>query len=126
MQGKSLKSLMKGNKLGWRQEIFLENLMTIQNYPRMEGVRTHKWKYIRYFDKEKDQLYAAMSVASINGEQPIYEELFDLENDPHEITNLISEQVHADVVKHLRNKNALLVKEYRGNKPLNTHINYVK
>jgi len=126
MQGKSLKSLMKGEKIGWRQEIFLENMMTIQNYPRMEGVRTHKWKYVRYFDKKKDQSYAAMSVASINGEQPIYEELFDLENDPHEISNLIAEPVYTDVVKELRHKNAVLVKEYRGNKPFNTHVNYVK
>jgi len=126
MQGKSLKPLMKGDKPQWRQEIFLENMMTIQNYPRMEGVRTHKWKYVRYFDKKKDQPYAAMSVASINGEQPIYEELFDLENDPHEISNLIAEPVYTEVVKELRNKNAVLVKEYRGNKPFNTHVNYVK
>jgi arylsulfatase A-like enzyme len=126
MQGKSLKPLMQTEqvvgKVQWRQEIFLENMMTIQNYPRMEGVRTHKWKYVRYFDKKKDQLYADMSVASINGEQTNYEELFDLENDHQEINNLIAEQVHADVVKRLRNKNALLVKEYRGNKPLNTYV----
>lgn len=96
MQGRSLKPLMQANgkadkDIEWRQEIFLENLMTGQNYPRMEGVRTHKWKYVRYFDKKKDQLYADMSVASIKGEQPIYEELFDLENDPQEINNVIAE-----------------------------------
>ncbi len=122
MQGHSLKPLMKGDKTIWRQEIFLENMMTIQNYPRMESVRTHKWKYVRYFDKNKDQLYADMSVASIKGEQPIYEELFDLANDPQEINNLISEPLHTDVLKRLRKKNAQLVKEYRGDKPLNTHI----
>ncbi len=51
----------------------LENMMTIQNYHRMEGIRTHKWKYVRYFDKKKYQLYAEMSMTSIKGEQPIYE-----------------------------------------------------
>jgi len=59
-QGHSLKPLMQvtaGEKVKWRQEIFLENMMTIQNYPRMEAVRSHKWKYIRYFDKKKDQRY---------------------------------------------------------------------
>ena len=125
-QGASLKPLLDVtavNKVEWRQEIFLENMMTIQNYPRMEGVRTHKWKYIRYFDKKKDQDYAAMSVASINGEQPIYEELFDIENDPLEITNLIAEPANAEVIKRLRNKNAQLVKEYRGDKPFNTYKN---
>lgn len=53
----------------------------------MEAVRTHQYKYVRYFDKKKDQLYTDMSVASINGEQPNYEELFYLENDPQEISN---------------------------------------
>lgn len=124
-QGASLKPLIAktSDKVEWRQEIFLENMMTIQNYPRMEGVRTHKWKYIRYFDKEKDQDYAAMSVASINGEQPIFEELYDIENDPLEVNNLIATPENADIVKHLRTKNAQLVKEYRGDKPFNTHKN---
>lgn len=124
-QGHSLKTLMQaseGKKEAWRQEIFLENMMTIQNYPRMEGVRTHKWKYVRYFDKKKDQDYAAMSVASINGEQPIYEELYDLENDPSEKYNLINESAHAGIVKQLKQKNAQLVKEYRGNQPFNTYV----
>ncbi|MBU2877919.1 MULTISPECIES: sulfatase-like hydrolase/transferase [Aliiglaciecola] len=127
MQGHSLKPLMQAdpqlaNKTVWRQELFLENMMTIQNYPRMEGLRTHKWKYIRYFDKKKDQSYAKMSVASINGEQPIYEELFDLENDPLEINNVIADPINADVVQRLREKNAALVKEYRGDKPFKTYV----
>ena len=123
MQGRSLKPLMEeGSDVEWRQEIFLENMMTVQNYPRMEGVRTHKWKYVRYFDKKKDQLYADMSVASINGEQPIYEELFDLVNDPQEINNVIDEPSNAAIAERLRNKNASLVKEYRGDKPFQTYI----
>jgi len=127
MQGHSLKPLMQADEktngdVKWRQEIFLENMMTIQNYPRMEAVRTHKWKYVRYFDKKKDQRYADMSVASINGEQPIYEELFDIVNDPNEINNLINEPTNQKIVKKLRAKNAELVKEYRGAKPLNTHL----
>ncbi|MEP4889932.1 MAG: sulfatase-like hydrolase/transferase [Aliiglaciecola sp.] len=127
MQGQSLKPLMLENSAikahkDWRQELFLENMMTIQNYPRMEGVRTQKWKYIRYFDKKKDQSYANMSVASINGEKPIYEELFDLENDPNEIENVIADPKNSEIVTFLRNKNATLVKEFRGDKPLETHL----
>jgi len=64
-----------------------------------------------------------MSVASINGEKPIYEELFYLESDPYEIHNLVSEPANVGIVKHLREKNAQLVKEYRGNKILDTYIN---
>jgi len=130
MQGHSLKPLMLegqyDDKAQWRQEMFLENMMTIQNYPRMEGVRTHQWKYVRYFDKKNDGLYADMSVASINGEQPIYEELFDIVNDPDEKNNLIDEPGKQSIVKQLREKNAELVKEYRGSKPLNTHISEKK
>jgi hypothetical protein len=106
--------LIKGNKPQWRQEIFLENMMTIQNYPRMEAVRTHQYKYVRYFDKKKDQLYADMSVASINSEQPNYEELFYLENDPQEISNLITEPVYAYVVNRLRNKKCIINKRVPG------------
>lgn len=122
-QGYSLKPLMQGEQVEWRQEIFLENMMTIQNYPRMEGVRTHQWKYIGYFDKKKDQLYANMSVASINGEQPIYEELYNLVTDPDEIHNVIAAPANARIVQQLRDKNAQLVKQYRGDKPYNTYIN---
>jgi arylsulfatase A-like enzyme len=127
MQGHSLAPLMQvdeqnADKVSWRQEIFLENMMRGQNYPPMEGVRTHKWKYIRYFEKKKKQSYAQRSVASINGEKPIYEELYDLENDPHEITNLIAEPTYEGVIQQLRNKNAVLVKEFRGDKPFNTYL----
>ncbi|MBK1879910.1 sulfatase-like hydrolase/transferase [Pelagicoccus mobilis] len=122
MQGKSLVPLLEGEPVEWRNEIFLENMMTIQNYPRMEGVRTHRWKYVRYFDREKDQHYSEMIDASINGEQPIYEELFDLENDPQEIHNLIDVAAHAATADALRQRNAKLVREYRGTEPLDTYV----
>jgi len=122
MQGKSLKPLMEGRDVEWRKEIFLENMMTIQNYPRMEAVRTHKWKYVRYFDKEKDQHYSDMINASIEGERPIYEELFDLENDPEEIHNVLSDPDNAAIVENLRQKNADLVKRFRGVGELDTYV----
>lgn len=89
-------------------------MMTIQKYPRMEAVRTHQYKYVRYFDKKKDQLYTDMSVASINGEQPNYEELFYLENDPQEISNWITEPVYAYVVNRLCNKKCIINKRVPG------------
>ncbi|MGJ8630594.1 MAG: sulfatase-like hydrolase/transferase [Glaciecola sp.] len=122
-QGTSLKPLLNGKSVQWRQSIFLENLMTIQNYPRMEAVRTHQWKYIRYFDKNKAQKYAQMSMASIKGEKPIYEELFDLQSDPLEIHNVVADPANAEVLEQLRQQNAQLVKEYRGDKPFDTYVN---
>jgi arylsulfatase A-like enzyme len=122
MQGMSLKPLMQGQKTSWRQELFLENMMTIQNYPRMEGVRTQRWKYIRYFDRAKDQHYSKMINASIEGEVPIYEELFDLDNDPQETTNVASVPDNAAVIDRLRRKNAELVKRFRGEGRLDIHV----
>ena len=122
MQGKSLRSLMQGTATEWREILFLENNMTIQNYPRMEGVRTHQWKYIRYFDKAKDQEYADMLVASINGEQPVYEELYDLVNDPTESHNVVSDPGNTATLERLRTENAVLVKELRGTDPFDTYF----
>jgi len=122
IHGKSLKPLMQGKDVDWRQEIFLENMMMIQNYPRTESVRTHKWKYTRYFDKKNDGPYEIVINNSINGEQPIYEELFDIENDPNEVHNLINNDEHQQTVEQLRLKNKELVKKYRGKEPLKTII----
>jgi arylsulfatase A-like enzyme len=122
MQGESLTPLLRGEAADWRDAIFLENNMTIQNYPRMEGVRTQRWKYIRYFDKEKDQEYADMLVASINGEEPVYEELYDLSNDPTESHNLVADPAHAETLERLRAQNARLVKELRGDGPHDTYF----
>lgn len=121
VQGKSLEPLMRGAETKWRNVLFLENNMTIQNYPRMEGVRTQRWKYVRYFDKAKDQEYEDMLVASINGEEPVYEELFDLANDPNERQNLVSDPACGEVLERLRANNAVLVKQFRGQEPLNTY-----
>ncbi|MGS0535917.1 sulfatase-like hydrolase/transferase [Pseudoalteromonas sp. SaAl2] len=113
MQGEDLSPLLAGKKVQWRQELFIENLMTIQNYPRMEGLRTHKWKYIRYFDKKDEGKYTDYIDASIKGEQPIYEELYDLVNDPKEMKNLIDEPNTAAIAEQMRKRNTVLVKELR-------------
>jgi len=121
MQGESMLPLIKEHKVNWRKEIFLENMMTIQGYPRMEGVRTHKWKYIRYFDNKKNTDYSVMINASIKGEQPIYEELFDLETDPLEKKNVVSVSGNSVLLKQFRQKNTELVTTFRGDLPLSTY-----
>lgn len=73
MQGRSLVPLVWGKKVPWREDFFCENNFCIpsQYYPMIEGVRTARWKYVRYTDVE-----------------PVYEQLFDLENDPNEVCDL--------------------------------------
>lgn len=109
-QGESVLPLVKGKKVEWRKEVFCENLFTMQNYPRMEAVRGEKWKYIRYFSKENDR-DQYLPDASINGEQPIYEELFDLENDPKEQVNLADNMEYQAVLNQQRSRCQELVIE---------------
>lgn len=109
-QGVSLLPLINGEPVQWRQDVFCENLFTDQGYPRMEAVRGKKYKYIRYFSKEHDRMQY-LPFSSIEGEQPIYEELFDLEADPKEQTNLTSNPDYAAVLKKHRYRCQELVTE---------------
>ena len=109
-QGKSTLPLIEGKSIDWRKEIFCENLFTQQGYPRMEAVRGEKWKYIRYFSKENDR-DQYLPDASINGEKPIYEELFNLQNDPKEHENLAENIEYQTVLKNYRERCQKLVKE---------------
>ncbi len=87
MQGKSLVPLMDGTAGPWRKDFFYEHLFERDNIPKSEGVRTTRWKYIRYFEQE-----------------PVYEELYDLERDPHEENNLVAASSHRDVLASLRKR----------------------
>jgi arylsulfatase A-like enzyme len=109
-QGKSMVPLIEGGRTAWRQDVFCENLFTDQGYPRMEAVRGAEWKYIRYFSKEKDRKQY-LPDASIQGEQPIYEELFRLSFDPKEQNNLASDSKYAAVLKAHRQRCQELVTE---------------
>lgn len=79
MQGRSLVPLFNGEAVAdWPSDFFYEHFYrpshlktNKNNIPRSEGLRTKRWKYVHYFD-----------------EQPPFEQLFDLSNDPHEGTNL--------------------------------------
>lgn len=109
-QGKSMVPLIEGKAVEWRQDVFFENLFTDQGYPRMEAVRDSQWKYIRYFSKENDRK-KYLPDASIEGEQPIFEELFNLGNDPKEHMNLASNPEYAEKLSYFRNRCQELVVE---------------
>lgn len=126
MQGTSLRPLLHGETPKWRTEFFTEQLMDIQNYPRSESIRTQHWKYIRYFARTEDPQqagrkfrstlddYTACLTSTLNGEQPVYEELFCLKDDPGETTNLAGDGAHADRLRALRERVTELAREAKG------------
>ncbi|VGO12376.1 Arylsulfatase [Pontiella desulfatans] len=114
MQGKSLAPLMNDTSVSWRKDFFCENMFMGQNYPRIEGVRGTDFKYVRYFDKAKDQHHILSLTASIEGEQPVYEELYDLRNDALETKNLAPSSTHRKVLEHYRERCRELVVEAKG------------
>jgi arylsulfatase A-like enzyme len=97
IQGRSLIPLMEGKSPVWRTDFFCEHLFTHAKIPKSEGVRTERWKYIRYFEQ-----------------QPVYEELFDLASVPQETHNLAGDPQHADQLELLRQRCDELLAEARG------------
>ncbi len=100
MEGRSLRPLMVGRSDGdWRKYIFLENLYTGRDTPFSEGIRMDAWKYIRMFNGVDP--YAEKDV-DFRGREPDFEQLFNLEKDPAEKTNLIGEHECAAILSQLR------------------------
>ncbi len=136
MQGKSMKPLIYGKDTKWRQYAFGENLWsTYFGNPRIESLRGHRWKYMRYFENDQSlfeglkgsQLYKVTDEqakeyrrwlsASIEGEKPVYEELYDLSADPLEKNNLAGMQQYQSRLRCLRKICDRLVKQARGTEP---------
>ena len=126
MQGRSLRPLLENEQPDWRSEVFTEQLMDLQNYPRSESVRTAEWKYIRYFARTEDPAqaeslfrgtlddYNRCLSSTLNGEEPVYEELFNLREDPGEVENLAPDAGHAGRLDELRTRLLALAREAKG------------
>lgn len=85
MQGRSLVPLVQGRRAAWRQEFFYEHLFRHPAIHRSEGLVGQRYKYLRYIDAA-----------------PVYEELYDLKEDPHEGTNLAGRAENAKLLKRMR------------------------
>lgn len=91
MQGVDLQPVLRDATTQGRQYWYYEHTYTPEDgrrpIPKCEGVRTERWKYIRYTDPN-----------------PPLEQLFDLAADPHEEKDLAHDPAQAAMLKDLRNR----------------------
>jgi len=131
-QGFSVVPLLNHEISKLRDYAYTENLWSTHfGNPRCESIQNKEWKYIRYYhnnnqsaiqemkhykelgmnnsalykvsnsDAEKYRIYID---AGLNGEKPVYEELFNLKNDPMESTNLINDSQYKEILDTLRSE----------------------
>jgi arylsulfatase A-like enzyme len=98
MQGRSLVPLLAGESpADWRRYFFVEHLFDHPAPPKHEGVRGERFKYARYFEQV-----------------PVYEELYDLLEDPLETSNLAADPDYLEILEELRGLTNELRDEYGG------------
>jgi len=115
MQGRSLVPLLRGEQATWRRDLFCESLILVQEYPVMQGVRSEDWKYVRYWPNRKVPAdYRELLNLGLNGEPPVYEELFHLAEDIIEQYNLASSPKCQAQLDKLRVRCTELLRETRG------------
>ncbi len=96
MQGRSLAPLLKGKRAAWRNSFLIE-YYSDKVFPRVlqmgyQAVRNGRWKYIRYLDLEG------------------MDELYDLNNDPYEMKNLIHQPGAAQTLSEMKREMDQLLK----------------
>jgi N-sulfoglucosamine sulfohydrolase len=107
VQGTSFLSLLRGEETPARDAIFAEKTFH-DCYDPMRGVRTRRYKYIRYFEKTAHHpIPADTAMGGASRELgPVarsgFEELFDLEADPGETRNLAGQGAYAHVCEEMR------------------------
>ncbi|MFR9567123.1 MAG: sulfatase/phosphatase domain-containing protein, partial [Rikenellaceae bacterium] len=142
-QGENLIPMLEGEKSHVRDWLFTENLWSNHfGNPRCESVQNKEWKYIRYYKNENQSAtkkmmdikamgLPPMTIYRVNmsdvlryrgyvearlrdGEEPVYEELYNLKNDPFEAHNLIDNNIYAGLVEELREECDRQLKFARG------------
>ncbi|MEL6923491.1 MAG: sulfatase/phosphatase domain-containing protein, partial [Bacteroidota bacterium] len=85
MHGRSFLPLLRGEEVAWRDRVFYEYYWEYDfpHTPTMHGVRTDRYKYIRYH-----------GIWDTN-------EFYDLQEDPDEMNNLIAAPEHQERIKAL-------------------------
>ena len=87
MQGRTLSPLLSGSSEGWRRDFFYEHHFIPNRIPESEAVRGQRWKYIHWL-----------------APKPGVEELYDLQSDPMERTNLAESPSHHKKLLEMRKR----------------------
>jgi arylsulfatase A-like enzyme len=93
MMGRSILPLLKGETDGWPEEVFLQ----ISESQVGRSIRTQRWKYSVYAPEGN-------GARDPSADHYVEEYLYDLQADPHELTNLIGLQSHQEVTAVLRER----------------------
>lgn len=83
--GRSLVPLLDGAQVSWREDFVYQHRMEHRSIPQSVGVRGQRFVYARY-----DQ------------QQPVYEQLFDLQRDPDQLVDLARDPAHAERLAAMR------------------------
>ena len=112
IEGKSFLHVLKDTTIPFRSEIFTEkNFHEI--YDPLRSIRTKEFKYIRNFETSEYLYQIPLDIErGLSGQElkdkikmkRAEEELYDLKNDPNEVTNLINDPAYEDVLIELRQK----------------------
>jgi arylsulfatase A-like enzyme len=93
MQGRSVLRLLNGRATAWPEEVFIQ----ISESQVGRALRTRRWKYSVVAPDKHGWQHSA-------SERYIEEFLYDLEADPHELTNLAGLESHAELAAVLRQR----------------------
>jgi arylsulfatase A-like enzyme len=85
MQGRNLTETLQTDHSTWRTDFFYEHPFQHPTIPKSEGVVSEKYKYVVYYEQN-----------------PVYEEFFDLQIDPHETRNLINDGKYKSIINEYK------------------------
>lgn len=91
-QGRSVMGLVAGEDVGeWRNDTFVEHRFNHPDIPQWEGVRGERFVYAKYYTQD-----------------PPYEFLHDLKEDPQQLKNFVEDPKYADVLRVMRERASAL------------------
>jgi arylsulfatase A-like enzyme len=106
MEGRSILNLIRGQVVDWPDDVFIQ----ISESQVGRAVRTSRWKYSVSAPDRNAWLESA-------SDRYVEEYLYDLEVDPHELSNLIGYESHQDVAAVMRERLLRYLQEVESAKP---------